>query len=88
MTNFRVCKCIQLHMLSHTLQWSKYCSCYTLPPVSSSSGQYSDGVVCVALESSESGLICCWVAELQKGLTTSLRTVGHSGSVEAVGSLT
>ena len=52
----------------------------------SSSGHYSDGVVCVALEVSESGLSCCWVTELQGGLTTSLGMVGHSGSVEAVGS--
>ena len=52
----------------------------------SSSGHHSDGVVCVALEVSESGLICCWVTELQGGFTTSLRTIGHSGSVEAGGS--
>jgi len=73
-------------MLSHTLQWSKHCPCYTLFPVSSSSSHHSDGVVCVALESSESGLICCWVTELQGGLNTSLWTVGHSGGVEAIGS--
>ena len=47
----------------------------------------TDGVVYVALEVIESGLSCCWVTELLEGLTTSLRTVGHSGSVEAVRSL-
>ena len=47
---------------------------------------HSDGIVCVTLEASESGLSCCWVTELQGGLTTSLRMVGHSGGVEAVGS--
>ena len=59
---------------------------YTVPSVFSSSGHHSDGVVCVTLEVSESGLSCCWVTELQGGLITSLRTVGHSGHVEAVGS--
>ena len=52
----------------------------------SGSGHHSDGIVCVALEVSESGVGCCWVTELQGGPTTSLRTVGHSGGVEAVGS--
>ena len=60
--------------------------CYTLPPVFSSNGHYSDGVVCVTLEVSEGGLSCCWVTELQGGLTTSLSMVGHMGGVEAVGS--
>ena len=46
----------------------------------------TDGVACTALEVSESSLSCCWVTELQGRLTTSLRTVGHSGGVEAVGS--
>ena len=59
---------------------------YTFPPVFSSSGHHSDGVVCVALEVSEGSLSCCWVTELQGGLTTSLRMVGHSGGVEAAGS--
>ena len=49
------------------------------------SGYHSDGVACVVLEASESGLSCSLVTELQGGLTTSLRTVGHSGSVEAAG---
>ena len=44
----------------------------------------TDGVACTAMEVSESGLGCCWVTELQEGLTTSLRTVGHSGGVETV----
>ena len=70
----------------YTLQWKIHCHCYTLPPVFSSGGYHSDGVVCVALEASEDGLICCWVTEVQGGLTTSLRTVGHTGGVEAVGS--
>ena len=52
----------------------------------SSSGHHSDGVVCTALEASESGLICCWVTEQQVGLATSLKTVDHIGGVEAVGS--
>ena len=69
-------------MLSFTLYWKKG---RPLPPVSSSSGHHSDGVVYVTLEVSESGLSCCWVTELQRGLTTSLRTVGYSGGVEAVG---
>ena len=73
-------------MLRYTLQWQIHCPCYTLPPVLSSSGHHSDGVVCVALEVSESGLSCCWVNELQGGIATSLKTVGHSGGVEAVGS--
>ena len=51
----------------------------------SSSGHYSDGVVSVTLEVSESGFSCCWVTELKGGLTTSLRMVGHMGGVEAVG---
>ena len=70
-------------MLRITLQWKKLCP---LPPVFSSSGHHSDGVVRVTLEASESGLSCCWVTELQEGLTTSLRTIGHTGGVEAVGS--
>ena len=60
--------------------------CYTLPPVFSNSGYHSDGIVYVALEVSESGLSCCWVTDLQGGHTTSLRMIGHSGGVEAVGS--
>ena len=52
----------------------------------SSSGYNSDGVVSVALEASEGGLSCCWVTELQGGLITSFRTVGHTSGVEAVGS--
>ena len=71
-----------------TLQWNRHCHCYTLPPVFSSSGHYSDGVVCVALEVSESDLSYCWVTELQGGLATSLKMVGHSSGVEAVGSWT
>ena len=51
----------------------------------SSSGYHSDGVVRVALEASESGLSCCRVTELQGGLITSFRTVGHTSGVEAVG---
>ena len=66
-----------------TLKWKKH---DPLSPVFSSSGYHSDGVVCVALEVSEGGLVCCWVTELQGELTTSLRMVGHSGCVEAVGS--
>ena len=70
----------------YTLLWKVNCHCYTLPPVFSSSGYYSDGVACIVLEVSESSLSCCRVTELQEGLTTSLRMVGHSGGVEAVGS--
>ena len=70
----------------YTLLWKIHCHCYTLPPVISSSGHHSDGVAHVALEVSESCLSCCWVTELQGGPTTFLRMVGHSGSVEAVGS--
>ena len=44
----------------------------------------TDGVACTALEVSESGLGCCCVTELQGGLATSLRAIGHSGGVEAV----
>ena len=73
-------------MLMSTLQWKIHCHCYTLSPVLSSSGHYSDGVVSVTLEVSESGLSCCWVTELQGGLTTSLKMVGHIGGIEAVGS--
>ena len=73
-------------MQKYTLQWNRHCHCYILCLVFSSSGHHSDGVVSVALEVSESGLSCCWVTELQGGLTTSLRMVGHSGGVEAVGS--
>ena len=55
----------------------------------SSNGHHSDGVVCVVtLEASESDLSCCWVTELQGGLTTSLRMVGNSGGVEVVGNST
>ena len=70
----------------YTWHWKIHCQCYTLPPVLSSSGHHSDGVACVTLEASEGGLICCWVTELQGGLITSLRTVSHSGGVEAAGS--
>ena len=69
--------------LRFTLQLKKHTF---LPPVLSSSGHHSDGVVCVTLEASEDDLSSCWVTELQGGLTTSLRMVGHSGGVEAVGS--
>jgi len=62
-----------------------YCHCHTLSPVLSSSGHHSDGVACVVLEASEDGLSCCWVPELQAGLSTSLRMVGHTGGVEAAG---
>ena len=75
-----MCMCLRF-----TLQLNKHIS---FPAVFSSSGHHSDGVVCVTLEVSEDGLSCCWVIELQEGLTTSLRTVGHSGGVEAAGSLT
>ena len=68
-----------------TLQSKKHIS---LPLVFSSSGNHSDGVVCVTLEPSEGGLSCYWVTELEGELITSLRTVGHSGGVEAVGSWT
>ena len=70
-----------LQIISSTLY---YKGCYTLPPVFSSSGHHSDMVACVALEVSEGGLSCCWVTELQGKFTTSFRTVGHSGGVEAV----
>ena len=70
-------------MLRYTLQWKIHCHSYTLPPVFSSSGHYSDGVIYVALEVSESGLSCCWVTEPQGGLIASLRMVGHTGGVEA-----
>ena len=72
--------------IKYTLLCKKHCPCYTLPLVFSSSGHHSDGVALVVLEVSESGLICCWVTELQGGLTTYLRMVGYSGGVEAVGS--
>ena len=52
----------------------------------SSGGHHSDGVVYATLEVSDGGLVCCRVTELQGGLTTSLRMVGHTGGVEAVGS--
>ena len=68
--------------LGFTLQLNKHIS---ITPTFSSSGHHSDGVVRVTLEVSEGGLSCCWVTELQGGLTTSLRIVGHSGGVEAVG---
>ena len=74
---------LNVHGSTFTLQSKKH---IFFPPVFSSSSHHSDSVVCVTLESSEGGLSCCWVTELQGGLTTSLRTVGHSGSVEAVGS--
>ena len=51
----------------------------------SSGGHHSDGIVSIALEVSEGGPSRCWVTELQEGLTTSLRMVGHSGGIEAVG---
>ena len=73
-------------IIHYTLLWKENCPYYTLPPVFSSSGHHSDGVVSVALEVSESGLSCCWVTELQEGLTTSLRMVGDMGGVETVGS--
>ena len=69
--------------LRFTLHWKKHTS---LLPVFTSSGHHGDGVVCVTLEVSEGGLSCCWVPELQGGLTTSLSMVGHSGGVEAAGS--
>ena len=74
--------------IQYTLLWKVYCTCpcYTLPLVFSNSGHYSDGVACVVLEVSENGFSCSWVTELQGRLTTSLRTVGHTGGVEAVGS--
>ena len=82
--NFQVTQLnLELHILRCTFQEKE---CYTLPPVSTSSGHHSDGVVCVALEVSEDGVSCYWVTELQGGLTTSLRMVGHSCGVEAVGS--
>ena len=68
----------------YTLLWKENCHCYTLPPVFSSSSHHSDGEVCVTLEASESGLTCCWVTDLQGGLTTSLRTVGHTSCAKAV----
>ena len=71
------------HYSLHTLQLKE---CYPLAPVFSSSSHHSDGIVYVALEVSESSLSCCWVTELQGRLITSLKIVGHSGSVEAVGS--
>ena len=46
----------------------------------SNSGHHSNGVAPVVLEASEGGLSCCWVTEVQGGLTTSLRMVGHTGS--------
>ena len=52
----------------------------------SSSGYHSDYIAHVDLEASEVGCSCCWVTEIQGELNTSLRTVGHSGGVEAVGS--
>ena len=70
------------HYSLHTLQLK---ACYSpLSPVFSSSSHHSDGIVYVALEVSQNGLSCCWVTELQVGFTTSLRTVGHMGHVEAV----
>ena len=51
----------------------------------SSSGHHSDGIVCVALEVSESDLSCCWITELQGGLTTSLRTIGHTVVLKQLG---
>ena len=75
-----------LQDLVHTLYRNENNYFYTLSPVLSSSGHHSDGVVCAALEATENGLSCCWVPELQGGLTTSLRMVGHTGGVEAAGS--
>ena len=56
----------------------------------SSSGHDSDDIVCVTLtlEVSEGDLSSCWVTELQRGLTSSLRTVGHINVAEAVRSST
>ena len=71
--------------IQHTF-WKNHCPHYTFPPVFSSSGHHSDGVACVVLEVGQGGTGCCWVTELQGGLATSLRTVGHRGGVEAVGS--
>ena len=62
----------------YTLPWKEY---YALLPAITSSGHHSDGVVRVALEASESGLSSCWVTELQGGLITSFRTVGHTSGV-------
>ena len=52
----------------------------------SSNGHNSDGVVCVTLtlEVRDGDLSCCWVTELQGGLTTSLSMVGHTDVAEAV----
>ena len=69
-----------LQLFVYILQLKK---CYTISPVFSRSGHHSDGIVCTALES---GLICCWVTELQGGLTISLRTIGHTSGTEAIGS--
>ena len=66
-----------------TLQWKKH---DLLSLMFSRSGHHSDSVVCVTLEVSEDGLSCCWVTELQGGLTASLRMVSDGGGVEAVGS--
>ena len=80
--NLYRCTC----MLRYTLQWKIHCLCFILPPVLSSIGQHSDGVVSVALEASESSLSCSWITELQGELTTSVRTICHTSDVEAVGS--
>ena len=76
------------YMYVHTSWWHKnhFGDTRVLPLVFSSSGHHSNGVACVTLEVSEGGSSCCWVTELQEGLCTSLRTVGDSGGVEAVGS--
>ena len=68
------------------MHWKLHCSFYTFPLVFSRNGHYSDGVACVTLEASESGLSCCWVTELQGELITTLWTVGHTGGNEAAGS--
>ena len=70
------------------MHWKLHCAFYTFPPVLSRNGHYRDGVGCVALEASESGLSYCWITELQGGLITTLWTVGHTGGVEAAGSWT
>ena len=52
----------------------------------SSSGHHSDVVTCYALKVSEDGFSWSGVTELQGGLNTSLRTVGHTSGVEETGS--
>ena len=74
---------VLIHRSKCTLEWNKHCPCHTHPLMFTSSGYHGDGVICVTLEASESGLICCWVTELQGGLITSLRMICYSGGVEA-----